>query len=284
MPGAGLHALLRALAVAACCAAAPAAQAQPPARVVSINLCTDQLAMLVAAPGQLHAVSHIARDPRVSAMTREAGDLAVNHGRAEEIYRMRPDLVLAGQHSARTTVAMLRRLGIPVAVIPAASSLDDVRDRLLQVGGALHREAAAQRLVAQFDARLARLQEDVARHPEAVLYYANGYTSGEQTLAGQILMAAGFSNAAAKNGYRAGMKLPLEVLAMTAPEIVITSRPYPGASRSEAILDHPVVQGFRAERAGTTMTDHDWVCGTPFVLRAIEGLARTRRGMTDGGP
>jgi iron complex transport system substrate-binding protein len=47
---------------------AASAFAEPPRRVVSMNLCTDQLAMLVAAPGQLLSVSRIARDPRVSAL------------------------------------------------------------------------------------------------------------------------------------------------------------------------------------------------------------------------
>ena len=46
--------------------AAPAGAA--PLRVVSINLCTDQLAMLLAAPGQLVSVTHLARDPEASVM------------------------------------------------------------------------------------------------------------------------------------------------------------------------------------------------------------------------
>ena len=44
-----------------------------PRRVVSINLCTDQLAMMLAAPGQLVSVSQLAGDPHSSAMA-EAGE------------------------------------------------------------------------------------------------------------------------------------------------------------------------------------------------------------------
>ena len=40
--------------------------AQPPQRVVSMNLCTDQLAMMLAGPGQLISVSHLGHDPAVS--------------------------------------------------------------------------------------------------------------------------------------------------------------------------------------------------------------------------
>ncbi|UYV35660.1 ABC transporter substrate-binding protein [Rhodobacteraceae bacterium D3-12] len=261
---------------------APAfADAPGPSRVVSINLCTDQLAMLLAAPEQLHSVSFIALDGRVSAMTKEAGSYVINHGRAEEIYLLRPDLVVAGAFTPRSTVEMLRRLNIPVTVFAPANTLDDVRARVTQMGEVLHRTEAAQAMLDDFDARLEQITTDIAERPRAILYYANGYTSGDNTLAGQILLAAGFRNAASETGWTAGRKLPLEVLAMTDPDIVITARPYPGASRSEAVLDHPVVQALRANSASTALADQNWVCGTPFVLRAIENLAAARLNLTE---
>lgn len=257
------------------CGAAQAGDAAPE-RVVSINLCTDQLGMLLAEEGQLLSVSHIALDPRVSAMAQEADRYVINHGMAEEIYLLQPDLVLAGAFTPRATVEMLRRLGVPVAEFAPSNTMEDVRARIIRMGEVLHRQKAARKMVEAFDARLARLTTDAARRPRAILYYANGYTSGDTTLAGQILLAAGFANAAEEAGYAAGRKLPLEVLAMTDPEVVITAETYPGASRSEAILDHPVVQAMRDGQAMTAMTDHDWVCGTPYVLRAIDALAAER--------
>src|SRR5690606_31042246 len=73
-------------------AALPAESA--PQRVVSMNLCTDQIAMLLAAEGQLISVSDLAADPRMSSMADKAAAYHENHGRAEEIYLMRPDLVI----------------------------------------------------------------------------------------------------------------------------------------------------------------------------------------------
>lgn len=268
-----------ALTAAALIAAAPPAHAAPK-RVVSMNLCTDQLAMLVAGEGQLHSISYLASDTRSSAMSAEAAHYGVNHGLAEEIYLMQPDLVIAGAYTTRATVAMLRRLDIPVVTFDAANSLEDVRARILQMGDVLKREAAAQKMVSDFDTRLAELRAEVRERPRAILYYANGYTQDDQTLAGQILLAAGFANGAAEAGYSVGMKMPLEVLAMTAPDIVVTSLPYPGRSRAEEITDHPVVRSFRDLRASATVSDHDWVCGTPYVLRAIENLDGARRALS----
>ncbi|MEM6940724.1 MAG: ABC transporter substrate-binding protein [Pseudomonadota bacterium] len=250
-----------------------------PKRVVSMNLCTDQLAMILESPGQLHSVSYLAADPRSSAMAEKAQNYVVNHGLAEEIYLMQPDLVIAGSFSTRATVAMLKRLGIPVAVIEPAYSLDQVRQRIREIGRILGQGAFAEAVIADFDGKLARLRSVSDQRPSAVLYYANGYTSGDRTLAGEILDAAGFDNAAVKAGFAAGGILPLELLAMLEPDAVITGRRYPAASRSEEILDHPVVQEIRAGRGQGTITDSDWVCGTPYVLRAIEGLRPLREEM-----
>jgi iron complex transport system substrate-binding protein len=250
-----------------------------PGRVVSMNLCTDQLAMLVAAPGQLHSVSNLALDPRSSAMAEEARGYAINRGLAEEIYLMQPDLVIAGSFTTRATVDMLRRLDIPVTVFEQAHDLGEVRERIRQMGEVLGQEDRAGAIIADYDARLAALQREVAARPDAALYHANGYTSGDRTLAGQILIAAGFANAAAKAGYSSGGVLPLEVLAMLAPDALITSRPRPGGSRAEEILDHPVVRALRRERSRGSFTDRDWICGTPYVLRAIEDLGALRRDM-----
>lgn len=273
--------LLAALALAAAWSGAAIAQDRPE-RVVSMNVCTDQLAMLLAAPGQLYSVSDLAVDARTSAMAEQAQAYPLNHGQAEEIYLMQPDLVVAGAFTARAAVDMLRRLGLKVVVFPPAYSLDDVRDRIATMGAALGQEDKAAETIAAFDAGLAALRDEVTDQPRAALYEANGYTTGDKTLAGEILHAAGFANVAAEAGYANGGYMPLEVLAMSAPDIVITGSAYPGASRAEELLDHPAVAHLRDTRAGPLLSDHDWVCGTPFVLRAIAGLRDARQRLEAG--
>lgn len=258
------------------CSVLPAL-ADAPRRVVSINLCTDQLAMMLADEGQLLSVSRIALDRQVSPMAEEASRYTINHGQAEEVFMLGPDLVLAGEYTPRHTVEMLESLGIPVVIFDITSSIAGVRDQIAKMGTALHREAAAQALTAEFDARWRALREEDGARPSALLYYANGYTSGEQTLANEILELAGFSNAAVAAGYNWGQKMPLEVVALSNPDLVITTTPYPGGSRAEDVMAHPVVEALRDSRATTAVTDHDWVCGTPFVLRAAEELAAVRR-------
>lgn len=253
-----------------------------PERVVSLNLCTDQLAMMLAAPGQLISVSYLARDPRSSAMAEAAQAYPANHGRAEEIFLLQPDLVIAGIFSTRATVSMLERLGIPVVSMAPASSLAEVRDRLAEMGRYLHREDAAAALIARFDADLAALGSTGPHRPRAATWSQRGYTSGDSTLTGGIIEAAGFANIATELGLAGGGFLPLEQLVMSNPDIVINSQAYPGHSQGDELLTHPALLAFTEGLASDSIRDADWVCGTPHVLRAVTHLRRTRLELEEG--
>jgi iron complex transport system substrate-binding protein len=266
---------LIATAAALVLAGATALAGAAPGRVVSINLCTDQLAMMLAAPGQLVSVSDLAADPHSSAMADAARSYPINHGRAEEVYLLDPDLVLAGAYTDSNTIGMLRRLGVQVVQIDVARSLDETRARIRDVAAALGREAAGARLVAEFDARLAALRADGPRH-SAALYHANGYSLGGGTLSDDILRAAGFDNVARELGLRGGGTLPLERLVMATPDLLIRGTPLPGASRSEAVMTHPALRRLTSGTAAMRITSPDWLCGTPHVLGAVARLARAR--------
>lgn len=266
--------LAMALAFAGAMARADAA----PARVVSINLCTDQLAMMLAAPGQLVSVSDLAADPHSSAMAEEARAYAINHGRAEEVYLLRPDLVVAGAYSDPATVAMLRRVGLKVVQFDTARSLADTRDRIARMAEVLGRKAEGTALIARFDARLDALRGTGTRH-SAALYHPNGYSLGAGTLSDDILRAAGFDNVARSLGLRGGGTMALERLVMAAPDLLIRAAPLPGASRSEEVMTHPALATLSGGTASLRITSPDWICGTPHVLAAVETLVTAREGL-----
>lgn len=263
---------------------APVPLQAPPARVVSINLCTDQLAMALAAPGQLVSVSALARDPQISALAEAAAGYPANHARAEEIRLLAPDLVLAGQWDDPAMLAMLDRLGLRVERFAPAAGLAETRAQITRMGALLGRVPEAQAQVAALDARLAALAAPAgAPRPLAVIYQANGYALGPDTLAGALLALAGFRNLAGEAGLAQGGPLPLEAVVMAAPRLVVTGTRYPGPSRAEEILDHPALAALRAQGAGVTVAGRDWTCGTPFLDRALAPLAAARAALPAPG-
>lgn len=242
-----------------------------------MNVCTDQLAMLLAAPGQLVSVSYLSRDPSASAMVEEAGRLPVNRGLAEEIFLLKPDVVLTGAYANRATVGMLQRLGVPVEVFQPENDIGDIRANMMRMGEVLGREAEAREMVAAFDAELALLQDAPAEgRPRAALYAANGYSSGSRTLAGHIVALAGFDNVADELGLEWGGVLPLEVLLMSQPDLIVQGQGHPGTSRAEEPLDHPALRKAMGGAGPAVMSDPDWVCGTPSILKAVSQLRDAR--------
>jgi iron complex transport system substrate-binding protein len=265
---------LAALAAGALLAAAmPAAASEPPQRVVSMNLCTDQLAMLLAAPGQLYSVSHLAADPAVSAMAEVAHSYVINKGLAEDIFPMRPDLVLAGSYSTRATVTMLRRLGFHVEEFAPETSFADIRTNILRMGRLLGREPQAEAALRDFEDRLARYGRAPEQRPLAALYFANGYTTGASTLTGEIVERAGFRNLGRELGYSGMVKLPLETLVMSAPSLIVGGVPDPDAGLAYESFTHPALRAVWARRARVSIPDKYTICGTPFTAEAVRLVA-----------
>ncbi|MCR9121411.1 MAG: ABC transporter substrate-binding protein [Phyllobacteriaceae bacterium] len=256
--------------------AAPAAEM--PARVVSMNVCTDQLAMLIARPGQLHSVSWLAADPTISVLADDAAGFQLNHGLAEEIFLMKPDLVIAGTYSTRATVTLLRRLGFRVEEFAPAASFDDIRANIARMGDMLGNAGRADTLIARLDADLAALNANPPSDRTLALYYANNYTSGAGTLADAVVEASGLRNLGREMGYAGTVKLPLELLVAAEPDLVAgRERDFGAPARAQAHLRHPAYRAVTGAGRGVAMDSRYWLCGTPFTLEAARHLAARAR-------
>ena len=242
-----------------------------PQKIVSLNLCTDQLLMLLADPNQIVSLSKIVDDQNVSFLAKRSAEFKKNRGDAEEIFVNNPDLVVAGVYTEKATVQILQSLGVRVEIFPIEQNFDDIVKNIRKMGLLIGHSDRAKRMIDDFNFRLEELRSGISERPRAAIYSANGYTTGTDTLSGQILKTAGFRNITEEVGMSFGGTLPLETLVMLKPDLVITGEAYPGHSRSEEILKHPALRPFRS----IIQTDAKWICGTPAVLDAVAELQRT---------
>ena len=241
-----------------------------PQKIVSLNLCTDQLLMLLADPYQIASLSKIVDDPHVSLLAEKSAKFQKNRGNAEEIFIDNPEIVVAGVYTEKATVQILQSLGVRVEIFPIAQNFNDIIKNIRKMGLLVGHLDRAERMIDDFNVRLEELRSGITERPRAAIYSANGYTTGTDTMSGQILKTAGFQNITEEVGMSFGGILPLETLVMLQPDLVITGKAYPGHSRSEEILKHPALRPFKA----TAQTDAKWICGTPAVLDAVAELQR----------
>ncbi len=272
-----------ALACAIALAAVPAAGAKP-ARIVSINVCTDQLVLMLAERARIVSLSFLATDERASAMSREAAGLPRNHGQAEEIILLDPDIVIASSFTTSATNALLRRLGHRVVEVPVATTLDDVGRSIVLVAEAIGEPEKGRALIDRFAAQISAAKRPRQGAPLVALYWANGYTSGTGTLANAVVEAAGFRTLGRTLGIAGTGILPLETLLVARPDVLILGRERAAPALAGAVLRHPALARSFAGRPLIRLPDNLWLCGTPHVAAAFERLVRLRTALTEGQP
>src|SRR5262245_53933248 len=87
------------------------ARGAAPERVVSLNLCTDQMLVLLA-PEKVAALTPLARDAALSFVAPQAARLPVVRASAEAVLRLHPDLVLGAPYGAQAVLALVQREGV----------------------------------------------------------------------------------------------------------------------------------------------------------------------------
>lgn len=268
-------ALLAALAAPAWSSDAP----RKPSRIVSLDLCTDQLLIDLVPRERIAAVTHLAADPSVSASAQKARGLPVTRGGAEDVLAREPDLVLAGPYGASGTVALLTRLRRNVVIVPLASDLEGVRTAVRKVATAVGEPEAGRALLARFDARLARIRPETTRPapPAALVYQVGGGSSQPGSLVDAALRAAGFSNAATAYSHARSGQVPLEAIIAQPPDLlVLASPPYAYRTVVADNLRHPALAALMRRVASVELPWRLWLCGTPHIADAIATLAEVR--------
>jgi iron complex transport system substrate-binding protein len=247
-----------------------------PQRVVSLNLCADELALRLADPGVVKSVTWLSQDPRNANLAAKAAALPANDGHAEEALAYDPDLVLVGAFSDPSSIVLLRQVGAPVVKIGAPQTIDGVRRQIRDLAAALGEPQRGEALVADMDARLARVAVDPsAPPPTAIVLQPNGFTVGRGSLVDEILTRAGLDNLAARRlDVAAEPQVPLEVVASLAPDVLILDHSEETApSLAEAALDHPAIVALEPRMMVVSLPARLWTCGGPQIAAAVERLA-----------
>jgi iron complex transport system substrate-binding protein len=239
--------------------AAPAAAA--PKRVASLNLCTDELLLLLARPEQIVSVTHLAQQPAETVLWRQARAYPRNDGSLLSVAGLRPDLVLTMGGGARDRLRIAGRLGIATLDLPFAQSLDDVQRGVAAVADALGRPERGREVNERIEA-LRRSAPAAAR--DAIWLGGGGRTVAAQGLEAQWMALAGL-----RQRPLPGDRVPLETLLVRPPEILLRSdyraRQYSGNQRW---LGHPLARS--AGRARTLRTDgRRWTCMGPLMAGEI---------------
>ena len=193
--------------------------------VASINLCADQLVMLLAEDSQIRSLSNLSHQEAGSYYFERAREYPVNEGNAEQILNLQPDVVIAGQYSSPHTLALLCEVGLQVHILPIANSIEQMFENIESVSRWVGQEERGRGTVAYLREKLSWRVAVEGDRLMAAAFDPNGYTSGASSLRGEVIELAGFRNAASEAGIESYGKLSLEALINLNPDALIES-PY----------------------------------------------------------
>lgn len=261
-------------------AAAVTVSTAAPQRIVSLNLCTDELVLRLAAPGTVKSVTWLARDPALSNVSSLAQAVPVNRGLAEDVVPLAPDLVIAGAYTTRTTVALLKRLGMPVLELGVPSSVEEALAQITTVAAALGTQARGAQLVADITNRLEAFLVAAPRskQPIAAVYQPNGFTIGQGSLVNDLLSRAGLRNLAVERRIDNYGVLPLELLLFAQPDLlIVNAADERGPAMAYEVLRHPALARRYHGARLVSVPSAWWSCPGPRLVDAVHRLQQAAR-------
>ncbi|MCK0098420.1 ABC transporter substrate-binding protein [Qipengyuania sp. S6317L1] len=247
--------------------------AHAPRRIVSLDYCADQYVLQFAEREDIVALSPDA-DKSFSYLRAEASDIAQVRPRSADVLALEPDLVVRSYGGGPQIGSFLERAGVELVQIGYPGTIAEVRGEVIRIGSALGKADEATTLVADMDARLARLKATKNPLPKALYMAEGGVTSGKGSLVHELMVAAGLSNFQDRAGWN---PIPLERLVYERPDVVVASffENEAGSTHSWSAARHTIAQKQLSELPVAKVEGAWTACGGWFLVEAVEAMANT---------
>ncbi|WP_426531308.1 ABC transporter substrate-binding protein [Bradyrhizobium sp. McL0615] len=243
-------------------------------RLVSMNVCTDQLVLALADPEQILGLSRFSRDGWQS----QAGDISrypVLSGGAEDVLLIRPDIVVASAFDKRSTRELLKAKGLHLAELAVPQTLDEARQQIREAGDITGHPDRAAAEIARLDAALARARRAVSEQHYRVLPLSRrGWVAGSDSFVDSLLRETGLRSAAGDLGFAFGGFASLEAIVNLRPDFIVVSQAGDRAKDDgQAFLLHPALERFYPPEKRIVVPERMTECGGVLLADALDALA-----------
>lgn len=243
-------------------------------RIVSMNICTDQLLLAIADPAQIMGLSRFSRNARQWAGP-DARNFPILSGGAEDILMLKPDVVAASDFDKRSTREILKANGQNLVEFPIPRTLADVRDQIRRMGDLAGHAGRATAEIARLDAAIAGARRAAAgKHLRMLPLSRRGWVPGRDSFIGAILAEAGLASAAGELGISFGGFVSMEEIIRLKPDFLVVSD---AGERAEddgrAFLLHPALEHFYPREKRIVIPERMTECGGVLLADALNALS-----------
>lgn len=240
-----------------------------PQRIVSLNMCADQLVLALADRSQIAGLTRNAAKPELSAEAANARGLRILGTSAEEILEIEPDLVVGMPARRSAAMTALGGQGYDMLDLQPVDTLDDIYAAIRQTAAAVGHPDRGEAMIAQMQAELARIPAN-GRGRVAAYYQRRGFMTGTGTLIDDLMTRAGMINLAAKLGKPPLAQVSLEEMVAAQPDfLIVESATDRVTDQGTEMLHHPALRDIPRISIPQAWT----VCGGPAYVKAARGMA-----------
>lgn len=252
-------------------AASPAPRAKAPAtpqRIVSINLCADQLVLALADRKQIAGLTKNATDTTMSGEAAKARGIPLLSNSAEQILAIEPDLIVGMPASRSAALAALPRQNYPLLDLATANTLGEIYTSIHQTAAAVGHPERGTALIARMQGELAGLPKP-GKGRVAAYYQRRGYMTGTGTLIDELMTRVGLVNLAEKLGKPPLSQLSLEEMVAAEPDfLIVESATDVVTDQGSEMLHHPAIRDIPRISVPQAWT----VCGSPAYTQAARSM------------
>ena len=255
-----------------------------PHRIVSLNMCADQLVIALADPDQIAGLTEWARDPALSFYAARARSLPVTHRSAEEVMALRPDIVIGAPYRTKAVLAPLKARGVRMVELPRTEGYAALAASITAVAEAVGHPARGTALIHRIEDELAAIGPAPGRGRVAAYYQRQGYLTGTGTLVDDMMRRAGLANLAGRLGRSSLSQIGLEQMALARPDfLVMDAGTRSAGDRGAAMLHHPLLDRAVPPSHHLYIPQALTVCATPGYPQAVAMLVAQVRAADAGG-
>jgi iron complex transport system substrate-binding protein len=240
-----------------------------PRRVVSLNMCADQIVLALADRGQIAGLTRNANKPELSAAAAQTRGLRILGTSAEEVLEIDPDLIVGMPARRGAALSGIADRGYRMLDLKSAESFADIEASVRSGASALGHPDRGEAMLARMRGELSDIPRN-GRGRVAAYYQRRGFLTGTGTLIDDLMNRAGLVNLAGKLGKPPLSQLSLEELVAAKPDfLIVESATDQVVDQGTEMLHHPAI----ADIPRISIPQAWTVCGGPAYVQAARGIS-----------
>lgn len=240
-----------------------------PRRIVSLNLCADQLVLALADRDQIAGLTHNAADKNMSAGAAKARGLPILSTSAEQVLAIDPDLVIGMPARRSAAMGVLKGQHYHMLDLKTANRLEDIYASIRKAAAAVGHPERGEAMIAQMDVELAKIPRPGAGKV-AAYYQRRGFMTGTGTLIDDLMKRVGLVNLAGRLHKPVLAQVRIEEMVAAQPDfLIVESATDTVTDQGTEMLHHPALAGIPRISIPQAWT----VCGSAAYVQAARAMA-----------